>query len=87
MALKHKNRSFRKIFVKLADKVVLRYKKRKPKQAHCGRCSRLLQGVPRDRPYKMQNRAKTTKRPDRPYGGVLCSRCLRQEMVSRARSL
>ena len=65
----------------------MHYKKRNPKPAHCADCSGVLQAVPRGRPYKMQNMAKTKKRPERPYGGVLCSKCLRKEMITKARSL
>jgi large subunit ribosomal protein L34e len=87
MALKHKNRTFRRVLVKLSDRVTLHYKKRKPKQATCAECSRKLAAVPRHKPYKMQNTAKTMKRPERPYGGVLCSKCLRSEMIARARTM
>jgi large subunit ribosomal protein L34e len=87
MLMKHKNRSFRRVIRKLASRVTVHYKKRNPKQAHCGNCGSVLQAVPRGRPYKMQNMAKTKKRPERPYGGVLCSKCLRTEMKAKARSL
>ena len=87
MLLKHKNRSFRRVIRKLASRITVHYKSRNPKPAHCGKCGEVLQAVPRGRPYKMQNMAKTKKRPQRPFGGVLCSKCLRNEMRSKARSL
>jgi len=31
------------------------------------------------------NMAKTKKRPERPYGGVLCTRCMRKTMIGKAR--
>jgi len=34
----------------------------------------------------MRNMPKTKKRPERPFGGVLCSKCSREEIVSRIRS-
>ncbi|MDP3918423.1 MAG: 50S ribosomal protein L34e [Nanoarchaeota archaeon] len=85
--LKHKNRTFRKVLVKLSDRITTHYRKRNPKAAHCASCSAVLQAVPRKRDYKMSNLPKTMKRPERPYGGVLCSKCMRREMVSRARSI
>ena len=81
-----KSRTFRRVKVKTPGaKVVTHYRKRKPKIAHCGGCGAKLQGVPRQRPYKMQNMPKTKKRPERPYGGVLCSKCMRQKIKERAR--
>ncbi len=61
------------------------FRKRKPGKAVCGKCKAVLKGVPRERPYKMQNMAKTEKRPERPYGGVLCSRCMREIMIRKVR--
>lgn len=63
----------------------LHYKKRKPSKAKCSKCGKLLPGVPRERPYKMSRMPKTKKRPERPYGGMLCSACMRLKMVSEAR--
>ncbi len=56
----------------------LTYQKAKPQQAHCNACGAVLPGTPRERPYKMRRMATSKKRPERPYGGVLCSRCSRQ---------
>jgi len=87
MALKHKNRTFRRVLKKLASRVTIHYKKRNPAKAKCGDCGKPLKGVPRARPFKMQNMAKTQKRPERPYGGNLCSKCMRAKMTEKARSL
>lgn len=46
----------------------------------CGICGKPLGGVPRVRPYKLKSLAKTKKRPERMYGGVLCPRCLRKKI-------
>ena len=67
------------------SKTVLHYLKRKPSKAKCSKCGKLLPGVPRERPYKMARMAKTKKRPERPYGGALCSACMRLKMVSDTR--
>ena len=55
----------------------IHFKKKKPSKAKCGSCGCQLSGVPRELPTKMKNMAKTKKRPERPYGGVLCSKCTR----------
>jgi large subunit ribosomal protein L34e len=86
-APRFKSRTFRRVHVKTpGGDTKLQYKKRKPSKAKCTGCGKLLSGVPRERPYKMQRLSKTQKRPERPYGGVLCSKCSRDKMVEKARS-
>ena len=78
---KYKSRTFRRGFVKVpGSKTKLHYKRRKPSKAKCANCGTVLKGVPRELPYKMRNLAKTKKRPQRPYGGVLCSKCTKQKL-------
>lgn len=84
MAFKHRNRTFRKVLVKLASSVTTQYRKRKPAKAQCGGCGKELQAVPRARPVELRTMPKTKKRPERPYGGVLCSKCMRETMVAKA---
>lgn len=76
-----KSRTFRRIKVKVpGNRSTVQYRKRKPAAAKCAGCGAALSGVPRERPYKMKNMPKTKKRPERPYGGVLCSRCMRKKI-------
>ncbi|MBI4453269.1 50S ribosomal protein L34e [Candidatus Woesearchaeota archaeon] len=85
-APRYRSRSLRRVFVRTpSGKSVLHYRKRKPSKAQCGNCGALLKGVPRERPFKMQNMPKTHKRPERPYGGVLCSKCTRIKIKAMAR--
>ena len=85
-APRFRSRSLRRVFRKVpGGRVSLQYKSRKPKAAKCGNCGDALKGVPRELPYKMRNMAKTRKRPERPYGGVLCSRCMRREFINKSR--
>lgn len=81
-----RSRSLRRLQVKVPGGRTLRhYKKRKPGKAKCGKCRALLKGVPRERPHKMQKLPKSKKRPERPYGGNLCSKCLRTLVIEKAR--
>lgn len=83
---RRKSKSLRKVFRRTpGGRTVEHYKPRKPKKAHCASCGAVLKGVLRERPYKMQNTPKTKKRPSRPYGGVLCSKCLRQRIKQGVR--
>ena len=81
-----RSRSFRRIFRKVpGGRVSLHYKKRKPKAAKCGKCGAMLKGIPREHPFRMRSMPKTMKRPERPFGGVLCSRCMRKSIIDKAR--
>ncbi|MGE0793265.1 MAG: 50S ribosomal protein L34e [Candidatus Woesearchaeota archaeon] len=81
-----KSRTFRRIFKKLpGGSTVLRYFERKPKVAHCGRCGAELHGIPRMRASEMSKLSKTQRRPERPFGGVLCSKCLKDVLKYEAR--
>jgi large subunit ribosomal protein L34e len=78
--------AFRQIFVKVpGGKTVVHYKKKKPGKAVCGECGAVLQGVVRERPYRMRKMAKTMKKPTRAFGGMLCSRCARKKIIQEAR--
>ena len=65
------------------SKTVLHYKKRKPGKHICGNCGKQLPGIPHMITSKFKNLPKTKKRPSRPYGGVLCSSCMRKEILSK----
>ena len=79
-----RSRSLRRLQVKVpGGGTVLHYKKRKPGKAKCSSCGILLKGTPRERPLKMSKLPKTKKRPERPYGGNLCSKCTRSLIVNK----
>ena len=86
-ANRFRSRSYKRTFKRTpGGKTVLRYKKKKPSKHVCGECGKLLHGVPRGRPYEIKKLAKTKKRPNRPYGGYLCSECSRKFFKQEARS-
>ena len=81
-----KSGRLRKIFVRTpGSKTVVHYRQRKPSKAKCANCAKPLPGVPRELSGKMRNMPKTAKRPERPYGGVLCSICMRNHVKQQAR--
>ena len=82
-----RSRSLRRVKVKVSGgRTVTHYKKRKPGKAKCGTCGTILKGTLRERPLKMSKLPKTKKRPERPHGGNLCSKCTRSLIVEKARS-
>ncbi|HLC46974.1 MAG TPA: 50S ribosomal protein L34e [Candidatus Nanoarchaeia archaeon] len=82
----HKSRSKRRVFRRTPKGVSkLYYRPRKPQHAQCKTCGKVLFGVPRAQTSVMRNLPKSSKRPERPYGGVLCSQCTRKLMITNAR--
>ena len=74
------------IFKKVpGGRTVVHYKAKKPSKAKCGDCGKVLAGVARERPAKMKNLPKTKKKPSRPFGGNLCSKCMRKKIISGVR--
>lgn len=70
-----------------SQRVVLRKVKKKVGFPKCAVCKNPLHGVKRLRRSKLRKLAKTEKRPERPYGGYLCSKCMREIMKERARKI
>ncbi|MBN2567126.1 50S ribosomal protein L34e [Candidatus Woesearchaeota archaeon] len=83
---RHKSRTLRRVAKKTpGGRNVTHYEERKPAAARCAGCGTTLKGVPRERPFRMQTMPKSRKRPERPYGGVLCHACLKKKIVAEAR--
>lgn len=88
MTKHERSRGRRRVKVKVpSGKVGIRYERRKPKAAKCAKCGKPLHGVPRLIPSKLRKLAKTKKRPERPYGGYLCSKCMREVIKEKIRKL
>ncbi len=87
VAPKHRSRSLRRIKTRTpSGKVVIHYEKRKPNKAQCRLCGGELKAVPRVRASALNSLSKSKKRPQRPYGGNLCSSCMRKVLIEKARS-
>lgn len=59
-------------------------RRKKPTVARCAVCGAALQGMPRLEPSKLRKVTKTRRRPSRPYGGYLCTRCMRELFKKKA---
>ncbi len=83
----YKSGRFRKVSVKTpGGQVKVHYKQKKPSKAICAGCKKHLAGVPHQRPGKLTKVPKTARRPERPYGGVLCSACMREQIKEKVRT-
>jgi len=79
---KTKSRTFRRVKVKTpGGKTVMHYRKRKGKKFQCSNCKKPLHGIPHLIHSKWKDLPKTKKRPQRPFGGVLCSSCSRKRII------
>jgi large subunit ribosomal protein L34e len=86
VAGKYRSKTLRKVFRKTpGGRVSLLYKKRKPQKGKCAKCGALLHGVARAIPTRMSNIPKSKKRPTRPFGGNLCSKCMRFNIKAKTR--
>lgn len=77
---RYRSRSKRRVFVKTPKDTKLTYRNRKPSVAHCGSCGAVLKGIPC---VRSQELCKSERTVSRPYGGVLCSKCMRKEIVHK----
>jgi len=51
----------------------------------CAICKEVLHGKPRVRPAEMKHICKSERKPERPFGGMLCSPCSRAVISMRAK--
>lgn len=83
---KHKSKTMRKVFVRTPGaKTVIQRGLRRHKEAVCTVCGDSLKGVSRARTNVYKKLAVTHKRPTRPYGGNLCSKCSKNKIKLKAR--
>ncbi|MFQ5892309.1 MAG: 50S ribosomal protein L34e, partial [Candidatus Methanofastidiosia archaeon] len=64
---------------------VIHYERRKPSFHKCASCGAKLHGVPRGNPFEIRRLPKSKRRPQRPYGGYLCPKCLKKKLKEDAR--
>jgi large subunit ribosomal protein L34e len=85
-APRFRSRTFRRISKKLpGGEVVIHHEKRKPSQQKCAVCKVDLKGIPIVGVTKMRTLGISKKRPERPYGGYMCSKCTREKLKAISR--
>lgn len=83
-----RSRSLKRTQMKVpGGRTVTHYRRRNPSIAKCGKCGKPLSGVPRIRPSDLRKLPKSQRRPERPYGGNLCSECMREVFREKVREL
>ncbi len=77
--LRYRTRSLRKIQKRTpGGHRTVHYEKKGTNLYRCAICGRPLFGVPRN-PREVP---RSSRRPERPYGGYLCAECLRKELIT-----
>ncbi len=81
-----RSRSLKRIKVRTPGRRSVTHYERETKViARCGRCGSTLNGVPRE-VKDLRRLPKSSKRPNRLFGGVLCHRCLDEILKESIRS-
>ncbi|MBE6494668.1 MAG: 50S ribosomal protein L34e [Methanosphaera stadtmanae] len=87
-APRHRTKTFKRVLKRVpGGRQAVHYKKKRPSKHVCAKCGKVLDGVPRGRPYEIKKLSKNQRRPNRPYGGQYCTNCTKQLLKEEARSL
>ena len=80
------SRKMRRVYTKTpGGQTGLTYKRPKTSKHICANCGANLAGVPNQIPSKVKKTPKSYRRPERPYGGYLCPKCLKQKLKQKIR--
>jgi len=80
-----RSRSLRKIYVKISRGVNIHFKERPAQLSKCSSCKTVLKGIKRFKSRDYKNISKSEKKVNRPYGGNLCSKCMRLRIKNLVR--
>lgn len=75
----------RKLYKTISGKYIWRSIRKKANAHKCAECKKPLPGMPRGSRVEIRRLSKTQRRPERPYGGQLCSPCTRRKFKLMAR--
>lgn len=67
--------------------LTVHYRRAKVGASSCIRCGRVLSGVPAKRSSELSRLSKSSKRPQRMFGGQLCHACLQESLKTAVRSV
>ncbi len=67
------------------NRVATHKRREKTSKHNCALCGAVLHGVKRGTNSQIRKSKKSQRRPERPYGGQLCTRCTRKVIVLKAK--
>ncbi len=84
---RYRSRTFRRVRITTtAGERKVHFERKKNGAPQCADCGTTLKGTARGTPHQIQKLSKTQRRPERPYGGVLCSACTKKKIIGQARA-
>jgi len=82
-----RSKTYRRVYVTTpGGREVIHYKRRAPAKSKCAECETILHGVARGSPAQVKKLPKTARRPERPFAGKLCSKCMRKAILTKSLS-
>jgi len=85
-APRFRSRTMRRVAVRTPGaKNVTHYRRRKNARPQCADCGSFLIGVARGSRAQVKAIPRSQRRPERPYGGKLCSKCTRRTLIASVR--
>ena len=85
-AMRFRSRTFRRVYVRTpSGENKLTYRRRKNAKPQCAECKADLPGVARGTKTQVRALPRSARRPERPFGGVLCTKCTRRTIIARVR--
>ena len=85
--VRYRSRTFRRIHTRTpGGKNVLHYARRKNAKPQCAKCGVFLIGVARGTKNIVKKIPRSARRPSRPFGGNLCSACMRRVIIAKVRA-
>ena len=80
-----RSRSYRRIKKRLPGGIyTTHFVSRNPARPKCAKCGGNLHGIPNMKPIRFSRISKSERTVNRPYGGNLCSPCMRLEIRNKA---
>ncbi len=82
---RHRSRSMKRVTKTTPiGRSVLHHKAVKLSKKSCVNCGAVLKGVSHGTSTEIRQNTKTHRQPERPKAGLLCSRCMRIEIINKA---
>ncbi len=82
---RYRSRTLRRVQrVTPGGRTVVHYNYKSQGKHTCAICGDVLLGKPRGKPFEIAKLSKSERKPERPFGGMLCSPCSRRIMKLRA---
>lgn len=86
-ARRYRSKSYKQRYVRTTGgRTKVHYKEKRASLASCASCGRPLGGVPQVKASKLRSLPRSSRMPNRPFGGYLCSACARQAIKEAARA-